>query len=227
MTSNDVERLAAMFSDDLVYVHTSGTVDSKTSLLDRIRSGDLRYRSIETSDVRPRSYGDTAVITGKAQMVVTAGGSDRHLDIRYTSVCVEHGGRWQLASWQSTVAPAPPPDIGELESVWNAAHLRGDVDALGSLFADDIEIIVPGMQPLNKETALGVLRARHIKFDQYDTSDTRFRLYGDAAVVTGRLHRARIVDEKPSVDDWRFTRVYARRDGQWRVVSFQASPNAQ
>jgi len=103
MTSDNVSTLAPMLSDDLVYVHTSGTVDSKASFLEKIRSGALRYHSIQPRDVRARTYGDTAVVTGAAKMDVTAGGSDRHLDIRYTSVYVRRSGGWRLVSWQSSV----------------------------------------------------------------------------------------------------------------------------
>jgi len=108
MTSNDLPRLAGMLGDDLVYVHTSGHVDSKSSFLETLRSGELRYRSIEPRDVRVRSFGDAAVITGSAKVLVTAGGADRHLDIRYTSVYVQRAGQWRLVSWQSTLVGAPP-----------------------------------------------------------------------------------------------------------------------
>ena len=124
------------------------------------------------------------------------------------------------------VATASPADeIAKIEAVWNAAHVQGDVDTLESIAADDIEIDVPGMKPMNKAAAFGVFRGRHMKFDRYETSDTNIRVYGDAAIVTGRLRRTRINDGKTFDDDWRFTKVYARREGKWRVVSLHASPN--
>jgi hypothetical protein len=52
-------------------------------------------------------------------------------------------------------------------------------------------------------------------------------LYGDAAVVTGRLKRTRLVDSKEIRDDWRFTKVYVRRTSAWRVVAWHASPAGQ
>jgi len=47
-------------------------------------------------------------------------------------------------------------------------------------------------------------------------------MHGAAAVVTGRLQRVRSVNDKQVDDDWRFVKVYARQDGRWRVVLFQA-----
>jgi len=102
MVENDLEQLAALLADDLVYVHTSGEVESKAELLQRLRSGSLRYRSIEPTDVRVRTYGNTAVVTGRSKMAATVGGSDREFEILYTAVYAASAGRWQLVSWQST-----------------------------------------------------------------------------------------------------------------------------
>ena len=103
MTSNDVARLAPMLSDNLVYVHTSGTVDSKSSFLQKLRTGALRYHAIQRRDVSVRTYDDAAIVTGAATVEVTASSSDRHLEIRYTSVYVRRDDGWQLVSWQSTL----------------------------------------------------------------------------------------------------------------------------
>lgn len=65
-----------------------------------------------------------------------------------------------------------------------------------------------------------------MRFERYETSDLRIRVYGDAAVVTGRLQRRRSTGGTVVDDDWRFTKVYVRREGQWRVVAFHASEAA-
>jgi hypothetical protein len=48
-------------------------------------------------------------------------------------------------------------------------------------------------------------------------------MFDDAAVVTGRLQRTRIVDGATLDDDWRFTKVYLKLEGKWQVVAFHAS----
>ena len=102
MVADDLKTLAAVLADDLVYIHSDGDVDSKEEFLQRLRSGSLRYRSIEPTDVRLRTYGNTAVVTGRAKMAVTRGGSDRDFEIRYTAVYRARSNHWQLVSWQST-----------------------------------------------------------------------------------------------------------------------------
>jgi ketosteroid isomerase-like protein len=102
MVQNDLDALAPLLAEDLVYIHTTGEMESKPQLLDRLRSGALRYRSIEPSETVIRTTGDLATITGRAKMAVTIGGTDRDFEMRYTAVYRSTGGRWQLVSWQST-----------------------------------------------------------------------------------------------------------------------------
>src|SRR5689334_5205393 len=118
-----------------------------------------------------------------------------------------------LVSVSSAAQEADSPDAKELtrlEKVWNEAHIRGDADAIESLWADDSTITAPGMPPMKKAEAVGALRAGRIKFKRYETSDIRIRVYGNSAVVTGRLQRVREMGEREIQDDWRFTKVYIR-----------------
>ena len=102
MVQNDVAALETLLADDLVYIHTTGRMESKRQFLDSLRSGALRYRSIEPSETVIRTAGDAAIVTGRAKMAVTINGADRNFEIRYTAVYRSTGGRWQLVSWQST-----------------------------------------------------------------------------------------------------------------------------
>ena len=127
----------------------------------------------------------------------------------------------------------PQPDTSEvkelmrLESVWNEAHEKGDASVLEKLWADDLEVTVPRMPVMSKSEVLGFARSGRMKFQRYQTSDLKVRVYGDAAVVSGRLQRTRTMGDKTVNDDWRFTKLYVRRDGGWQVVAFHASEAAQ
>jgi len=117
--------------------------------------------------------------------------------------------------------------LERLEQVWNTAHQQGDADALQQLWADDLEVDVPRMSVMTKTDALNFARSGRMKFLHYVTSDIRIRVYGDAAVVSGRLQRTRSMNGKELSDDWRFTKVYIREAQRWQVVSFHASEAAQ
>jgi ketosteroid isomerase-like protein len=113
-----------------------------------------------------------------------------------------------------------------LESEWNAAHVRGDAALLDRLFADDVVVMVPGMRVMTKADAVGMFTSGRMKFDRYETSETKLRNYDEMAIVTGRLKRTRVVAGTTANDDWRFTKVYVRHADRWQVVSFHASNTA-
>jgi ketosteroid isomerase-like protein len=114
-------------------------------------------------------------------------------------------------------------EFSRLEDVWNTAHRNADADALTALWADDLEVVVPRMAPMSKSEALAFLRTGRIRFERYDTSDLKARRHGEVVVITGRLQRAYTLGGNRRQDDWRFTKVYVRQAGAWRVLSFHAS----
>ena len=93
-----------------------------------------------------------------------------------------------------------------LETVWNEAHERGDSTALEAVWADDLEVAVPKMPVMSRAEVLSFARSGRLKFLRYTTSDVHVRVYGDAAVVTGRLQRTRTLNGNEISDDWRFTK---------------------
>jgi len=104
-TSNDFKALAALLGDDLVYTHSSAAVDDKTSYIESMRSGAVKYESIEPRDLQIRVYGTTAFITGAGRFRVNARGQALDNQLRFTDVWVLRDGRWQMVSWQSTRLP--------------------------------------------------------------------------------------------------------------------------
>jgi uncharacterized protein (TIGR02246 family) len=114
--------------------------------------------------------------------------------------------------------------VTKLEATWNEAHRKGDATTLQQLFADDMVVVVPGMRPLSKADSLAVMATGKMTFERYASSDVVVRVYGDTAVATGRIQRTRAMpDGATREDDWRFTKVYLRSGGTWRVISFHAS----
>jgi ketosteroid isomerase-like protein len=117
-------------------------------------------------------------------------------------------------------------ELTRLETAWNDAHMKGDAAVLAQLWEDSLVVTVPGMAPMNKTDSLAVWRSGQFKFDKYQTSEVDIRIYGDAAVVTGRLLRTRTFNGRTADDNWRFTKMYIKQRGQWKVVAYHASPVA-
>jgi hypothetical protein len=111
-TSQDLGGLEKMIADELQYCHTTGAVDTKTSYLDTVRTGRIRWVEVKPSNMRARVYGTTAVVTGRLDQRITTGGNPTptQMAIRTIEVYVKRDGRWQLTDFQaSTIAGAKPP----------------------------------------------------------------------------------------------------------------------
>jgi ketosteroid isomerase-like protein len=106
----DALALDRLYSDDFIGIGPSGTVRTKPQVISDFTSGDLKFQSITTSDVRVRVYGSTAVETGISIMTGQDKGRVVPRDNRFTRVWVKRHGSWQLvANHYSTLIVKPSP----------------------------------------------------------------------------------------------------------------------
>ncbi|WP_080058108.1 nuclear transport factor 2 family protein [Spirosoma aerolatum] len=97
----DLTVLDRVLANDLVYNHSSGASDTKSSFVESIRSGKTVYRAIDIEEQNARIYGNTAVINGLCLLKATSNGNEINNHLRYLSVYVKKGGQWQMVAWQS------------------------------------------------------------------------------------------------------------------------------
>lgn len=90
-------------ADDYVAITPLGQVTTKKDALSARKSSQLRYDTIDVSDMVVRLYGDTAVVTARADVKGHQLGEDFSGPYRYTRVWVRRSGRWQTVSYQATV----------------------------------------------------------------------------------------------------------------------------
>lgn len=105
MIEADFPALEKLLADDLVYVHSSGSVESKEQFLDTIRSGRLRYKRIVAEETRIKSAGNIAVVTGRSSVEVEREGKPQSFRVRFTAVYEKSGAGWRLSAWQTTRLP--------------------------------------------------------------------------------------------------------------------------
>jgi len=96
--SADAVALERIYADDFIGVGPSGTVRTKTQVIADFTSGDLKFQSIITDEVRVRIYENTAVETGLSTMVGQDKGKAVPRDTRFTRVWVQQQGRWRLVA---------------------------------------------------------------------------------------------------------------------------------
>src|SRR5215218_4508300 len=94
----DVMALDRIYADDFIGIGPSGRVRTKAQVISDFTSGDLKFQSITTDDVRVRVYGNTAVETGRSTMNGQDKGKTVPRDNRFTRVWVKQQGRWRLVA---------------------------------------------------------------------------------------------------------------------------------
>jgi len=106
MMDKDISKLNNLLCKDLIYTHSSARLDTKQSLIGGMESGTSVYVSVEPSDVVAQDLGDVVVLTGRAQINVTANGTPNKFAVRFTDVYQNQNGTWRMVAWQSTKFPS-------------------------------------------------------------------------------------------------------------------------
>ena len=102
LLDGDAPALGLLLSDDMNWVHGSGKIDSKSSLIAAIASGSLLVHRLDHSDVTIRSYGDLALVAGTFELDATGGGNRRQARNRFCALwCADESGL-RLVHFQST-----------------------------------------------------------------------------------------------------------------------------
>ena len=76
MSANDTSLLSKYLADDLVYIHSNGSIDSKTSLLKGIASGNIHFISIVAEKRTASIDGNFAWIYGTANLTFKINNSE-------------------------------------------------------------------------------------------------------------------------------------------------------
>jgi ketosteroid isomerase-like protein len=106
MIARDFPRLQLLVHDELMYTHSSGVVDGKATWLDSMKSGRVKYKKAQCTERKVRMYGDTALITGRAQIEAEIGGQPKTLKLLFLNAWTKTPQGWKFVAWQSTPLPA-------------------------------------------------------------------------------------------------------------------------
>lgn len=112
-------------------------------------------------------------------------------------------------------------EVAQREKEWREAWIRGDAEALDGLHADDYLVINYLGQRQTKAQVMTDVRAGVFKYDSMEHRDVVMRVYGDVVVVNARTINRGHRGERDVSGEFSYTRVYVRRDGQWRAVLSQ------
>ncbi len=101
----DVEALAQLLSDRLVFAHATAVYEDKATLLAKMGTGNIVYNTLEITEPRVVDLGETALLFSRLTAAVTVGGQPKSIDNRTLSVWAREDGQWRLVAYQPTAIP--------------------------------------------------------------------------------------------------------------------------
>jgi uncharacterized protein (TIGR02246 family) len=106
--SADVEALAGLISDDLLFTGPDGQLATKAQDLAAHRSGTVRIREHTPIELRIRRLSpDAALVALRAHLTVDVHGVAVQGAFRYTRVWSREQGRWCVAGGHVAASPEP------------------------------------------------------------------------------------------------------------------------
>ena len=139
-----------------------------------------------------------------------------------------------LANGQAKTKPAPNTKHAEtlmqLERDWSAAYISHDTTIAERIIADDYVgidgrgIVTTKAQELDdvRGPAPGIPPPPVLTLAE-SVVDMKVRVYGDVAVVNGRVIEKVRTKTKDAEVQYRRTTVWVKRQGRWQCVSFHGS----
>ncbi len=118
-------------------------------------------------------------------------------------------------------------EIIALEADIRAAQLAADVDALDRLISEDLLFTGPDGNLATKQQDLDSHRSGAVRILEHEPIELRVRRVGDnVAIVALHARMAAAINGTIVRGNFRYTRVWAREDGAWRVVGGHVAPLA-
>ena len=103
------------------------------------------------------------------------------------------------------------------------ALLARDFASLETVLADDLTYTHSNAKVDRKTEYLEPFKSGRTRYVSLQPSEVSARLYGDAAILTGRMLSVALVAGAESRTDLRFTSMWIRREGRWQMVAWQST----
>jgi ketosteroid isomerase-like protein len=109
--------------------------------------------------------------------------------------------------------------IKKLDNERIQAQIHADATALDRIYAADFIGVGPSGTLRTKPQVISDFTSGDLKFQSITTDDVQVRVYGNTAVETGRSTMNGQDKGKTVPRDTRFTRVWVKQQGGWRLVA--------
>jgi Domain of unknown function (DUF4440) len=110
-------------------------------------------------------------------------------------------------------------DLVNLERHFNDALLKADWKSIEGMQADDLILTNADGTLSRKSDAVESIRSGDLKFESIAVQDPRVQDFGHVVVITGTIIEKAHYKTTDLSGTYRFTDVWARRDGKWQLVA--------
>ncbi|HKU76560.1 MAG TPA: nuclear transport factor 2 family protein [Pyrinomonadaceae bacterium] len=106
---------------------------------------------------------------------------------------------------------------------YDQALVRGDAVALDRLYSEEFVYTTPDGEVRNKAQQLAFTRSGDLRLEAGQSDEVKVRVYGNTAVMTGRFTaKGKLIDKNIDIRE-RYTAVWVKRSGRWRLVAEQGN----
>src|SRR6266480_1555153 len=117
------------------------------------------------------------------------------------------------------VLTVAPMGVGQNHNERIQAQIHADATALDRIYAADFIGVGPSGTVRTKPQVILDFTSGDLKFQSITTDDVQVRVYGNTAVETGRSIMNGQDKGQTVPRDTRFTRVWVKQQGRWRLVA--------
>ena len=115
------------------------------------------------------------------------------------------------------------PMIIDLDRKRMQAMAAKDLATLNAVLADDLVYTHSSARLDTKQSLIGNMQSGTTVYTSVEPSEVTAQDLGDAVVLTGVARIKVVSNGKPNAFGVRFTDVYAKRGGHWRMVAWQST----
>lgn len=118
-------------------------------------------------------------------------------------------------------------EVEKLNREWMQSYVQRDVTFLEKYLADDYTSTFPDGAVLDKRGEIAALESGDVALTEMTPQEMHVRVYGHAAVITGRSTINANVNGQEIGGEFRFTDVWVKQSDEWRAVASQVTRIAQ
>ena len=113
--------------------------------------------------------------------------------------------------------------VMQMEEDLRVAVTKGDMKTYGRIVGDDYVYTNQDALVRTKAQVMSDYDSGNLKYESLKFDEIKVHAYGDTAVVTGRSTTTGKDNGKEFAGQFRYTRVYVKRQGRWQIVATQST----